>query len=119
MDYLYFPSEYRVAPDLHSGSASIIANNLAIDSSERVPVFILDLNEILASVGKVKFLKIDVEGSETNLWNAIERHSDKIEYLAIEVHERLFPGEDLQWLVEARDFIARNKLERYWRLDWP
>lgn len=65
----------------------------------------------------MKFLKTDAEGGEINLWNAIGTHSDKIDYLAMETHRRLFPGGEPRWLAQTQDFIARNKLAQDWRLD--
>lgn len=118
---LYFPEEYGRAPELHSGSASVVASNHAVETGQSIPVFQVSIREILQPFEKVDFLKIDIEGAEAELWPAIEESWEKIDYLAIETHENLLEGKggDTQWLERAHDFIAKKNLGDRWRLDWP
>lgn len=118
---LYFPEEYSRAPELHSGSASIVASNGAVATGKSIPVFQVSIREILQPFERIDFLKIDIEGAEAELWPAIEESWKKIEYLAIETHEDILEGQsgDAQWLERAHDFIAKKNLGDRWRLDWP
>ncbi len=116
---LYFPPEYELAPELHSGSASVEADNLATAEGAGIPVLQIGFAEILDGFEKVDLLKIDIEGGERDLWPLIEEAHDKIEYLALETHERLFGEAESDWLARARKFIALKGLADRWRLDWP
>lgn len=116
---LYFPPEYKLAPELHSGSASTEAGNAATAGSAGTLVLQIDFAELLDGFQKVDLLKIDIEGGERDLWPLIEAAHDKIDHLAIETHERLFGEGDSVWLERARKFIATNGLADRWRLDWP
>jgi len=116
---LFFPTEYAKAPELHSGSASVLSGNSAIDTNSGIQVFQVSLLEILRSAAKVDFLKIDVEGSEGELWPAIEDYWEKIRYLAVECHPHLLAKDRTRWFARAETFIATNQLQERWRLDWP
>lgn len=116
---LYFPSEYGRAPELHSGSVSIISSNVAIDANRFEKVWTISMAEVLASQNQIEFLKIDVEGAERELWPAITDNVQKIRFLAIETHERLADASYAEWLARAKTFIAENGLQDRWRLDWP
>jgi len=116
---LFFPSEYSKAPELHSGSASIMRRNSSISASSSIQVWTVSMSEVLDQHDEIEFLKIDAEGAESELWPAIEKNMEKIRFLAVETHGRLFEGEEQDWLLEAKRFIAVNALEDRWRLDWP
>ncbi len=115
---LMFPREYVKARVLHSGSASIEPNNRAVATEVSLSVFVVSLGEILAALPRIKFLKIDVEGSERLLWPILEEHWEKIEYCAIETHERLV-SLNYDWVSSAQEFIDSHGLSQRWRLDWP
>lgn len=115
---LMFPSEYRKARVLHSGSASIESSNRAVANETSLAVFVVSLGEILANLERVRFLKIDVEGSERLLWPILEENWQKIDNCAIETHERLI-GLDGDWVSSAQKFIDSHGLSQRWRLDWP
>lgn len=116
---LFFPKEYSRAPELHSGSASIIGSNSAVSESEYVRVWSVSMAEVLDQHERIEFLKIDAEGAEAEMWPAIEENVGKIKFLAIETHERLLGEESDDWVASAQQFISRNSLENQWRLDWP
>ena len=115
---LMFPGEYAKARVLHSGSASIEPSNRAVSTDFQLEVFVVSLGEILTTLRSVKFLKIDVEGSERLLWPFLEENWEKIEYCAIETHERLV-GREENWISSAQEFIDSHGLSQRWRLDWP
>lgn len=116
---LFFPKEYSRAPELHSGSASIIGSNSAVSEDEYVRVWSVSMAEVLDQHERIEFLKIDCEGAESEMWPAIEQNVGKIKFLAVETHERLLEEESEDWLARAQQFISRNSLENQWRLDWP
>lgn len=116
---LFFPDEYSRAPELHSGSASIIGSNSAVSEEKYVRVWSVSMAEVLDQHERIEFLKIDAEGAESEMWPAIEQNVGKIKWLAVETHERLLGEESEDWLSSAQQFISRNSLENQWRLDWP
>lgn len=116
---LYFPAEYGLAPELHSGSASLKSTNRAVEPTHSVQVLQIRVGEVLGSVDKVDLLKIDIEGSEGELWPELEASWEKIDYLAIETHESLLGAGEVRWLDRAQKFIALKNLGHRWRLDWP
>lgn len=116
---LYFPSGYRRAPELYSGSASIMASNTDVSTDSGVTVWAISMAEVLASQDQIEFLKIDVEGAEQELWPAIRENVDKIRFLAMESHGRLADASYGEWLAGAKAFIEENGLQDRWRLDWP
>ena len=76
----------------------------------------LELNflEILESLGEVKVLKVDIEGSESEIWPIIKSHKNKIEFLLMEIHDQIHPN-----LREEIDkFIEINELESRWTTKW-
>ena len=114
---LYFPEEYHLAPELHSGSASTALKNANVVSSTGIPCLKVSLDMILGAVDRVDFLKVDIEGTEAELWPTILRHSEKIEYLAMETHGWLVGVEP--WIKDAQEFITQSGRGDRWRLDWP
>lgn len=97
----------------------MLTQNSAVSEEQETPTFILSLDEILSSLERVDFLKCDIEGSEFSLWPTIEKWHVKIEFLAMETHERLLGPEASEMLTRAKTFIEDNGLASRWRLDWP
>jgi FkbM family methyltransferase len=116
---LYFPHEYLMAPELHSGSASLLKGNSSVVEEVAIQTLVLSLEEVLSGIERVDFLKIDIEGSEFTIWPTIEKWSRKITYLAMETHENSVGKEGQEMLARARQFVTANGLEDSWRLDWP
>ena len=115
---LYFPPDYPLAPEIFSGSASTMPTNVEVDTSSGVSVFQIGVEEILDAFPHIYFLKIDIEGGEQELWSSLCANSNKIEFLAIETHERLFSDEDT-FVAEAQQFIDEHDLGQRWTLSWP
>lgn len=75
-------------------------------------VDILDLLESpVLGIDKVKYLKIDIEGSEFEVFDSIFKKNpdilNKIEYLNLEIHKR--PEEDFDGLKNKLKFIFKEK----------
>lgn len=115
---MYFPRDYKFAPELHSGSGSLMRDNNSLDLSNEVSCAVLSLQSILDQFDSIDFVKVDVEGAERYLWPIFARNHYKIQHLAIETHERLFQDHE-EWVTEALNFIDMNQLNGKWRLDWP
>jgi FkbM family methyltransferase len=115
---MYFPRDYKFAPELHSGSGSLMQENCSLDLTNEVSCAVVSLQSILDQFDSIDFLKVDIEGAERHLWPIFALNHTKIRHLAIETHERLFVDHQ-QWISEALDFIAVNQLSGKWRLDWP
>lgn len=115
---LFFPPDYFKAKELYSGSGSLEAQNISVDSTTQVPCLTLSLSSILDPIEHVTFMKVDIEGHEKEIWPTVVANAKKIEYLAIETHERLV-SDASGWRAEAEKFILENGLEKKWTLNWP
>lgn len=115
---LFFPPNYLSAPELFSGSASLVEDNIAIDSANFSICFSLSFEALMENIEHIDLLKVDIEGSEQMLWPTIERNFQKIDFLAIETHEDLL-GTGSGWIASALKFIEKHGLQESWRLDWP
>lgn len=115
---LFFPPNYLSAPELFSGSASLVEDNIAIDSANFSICFSLSFEALMENIERIDLLKVDIEGSEQMLWPTIERNFQKIDFLAIETHEDLL-GTGSGWIAGALKFIEKHGLQESWRLDWP
>lgn len=92
------------------------------DTADTVEVINLltTLEELLSHHGKIDLLKIDIEGSEVDILEAMERHKlfENIDFTVAEMHVRRFPGEKKR----TEDLIARleakfplSKVNLHWR----
>lgn len=115
---LFFPAEYLRAPQLHSGSASLLSGHALVNNQTSILVWHIDFSRFLKNVGPIKFLKVDIEGAEQLIWPAIERNFRQIEFLAVETHEAYFGGMG-GWVARAREFIDSHSLGDRWTLGWP
>ena len=75
---------------------------------------VIDFKTIVAGLGKIKVLKVDIEGSEMDIWPTIESNFEKIDFLLLEIHDQL--NQNLRVEVEA--FIKANNLQSRWSADW-
>ncbi|TMJ17129.1 MAG: FkbM family methyltransferase [Alphaproteobacteria bacterium] len=85
---LYFHAEGRGLPWSHS--ASLIAAKDNVDAASFAGVETVRLADFIAGVGRVRFLKMDIEGAEyAVLRDLIESgHHREVERIAVETHER-------------------------------
>ena len=74
----------------------------------------LDFRVLIENLSKVKCLKVDIEGSESEIWESIANNAPKIEYLLMEVHDAMNPM--LRDVINS--FIMNNNLEDRWTANW-
>lgn len=115
---LFFPPNYRDAPLFLSEWVSTSRLNESVDATHSVSVFGVALSEVLKSFDRVKFLKVDIEGGEMDLWQTLEDEFERIEFVAMEVHPNLVRVQE-KFIERAQQFIRDKGLESNWRLDWP
>ena len=70
-----------------------------------------------------EIVKIDIEGAEMYLVDQLISNSKSIKRLLVETHERFMmesaSSEKYQLqLQKLSEYIARNKLDKVWLLDW-
>jgi FkbM family methyltransferase len=87
--------------------------------SNSVEVECIDLSAFIYRVGRVKFLKVDIEGAEIPVINSLIDTGaiENVELAAVETHERFSP-ELLAETNALRDRISRERLAQKIRLDW-
>ena len=122
--------KFRV-PDAH-GPFDTIAASLAgtfevtaLDPSaytiHEAEIECIDLNEFISSLHRpIRFLKLDIEGSEIAVLHKLINSGlvHLIDLIAVETHERQMP-ELSDATAELRQRIERGGLDRKIRLDWP
>lgn len=77
-------------------------------------VLALSIEEILQCLPKITVLKVDIEGSEKEIWPQIKSNYKKIKYLLMEVHDQINPS----LRSEIEGFIKVKRLEKLWTADW-
>lgn len=93
---------------LHSVSASLLSNKRNVDDDNFYEVEVINFISFLNNLnGHIYILKIDIEGAEVELVNALLDHAlyDKISYLFVETHENTIP----ELKESTRDLIRRTK----------
>ncbi len=99
-------------------STALNANAYSIDEIE---VECIDLSEFISALGRpVRFLKLDIEGSEIAVLHRLIDSGavDAVDLIAVETHERHMPHL-LQATNILRERIKRESLDKKIRLDWP
>jgi len=76
--------------------------------------FVFNLSELLKVFPKVKVTKIDIEGAELEIWPILKEHWSQIEFLMVEVHDKVNPN----LRGDILEFIKINKLESRWTVQW-
>jgi FkbM family methyltransferase len=79
---------------VHSVSASLLSNKPNVDKDNYYEIEIIDFFEFLRNIKKEIFIvKIDIEGAEVELVNALIDHElhKRIKYLFVETHEKTIP----------------------------
>lgn len=119
-------SRYAEDPERFSVAASLVRDDHKVDTGNAVEVEVIDFPAFLADLDRdVRILKIDIEGSEWDLLEALSRTPafKRIDAIFVETHERFDPttiiprAEALHQLAEA---TARPYIDLYWgRTDRP
>jgi FkbM family methyltransferase len=107
----YVPERSRLDPLGYATSASLIDNKQSVQFSR---VLSLDLSIFFQFLPQVFVLKVDIEGSEAEIWNLIRESSEKIKYLLMEIHDNINPI----LRSEINSFISENNLSHRWTANW-
>ena len=118
---LYRHSRFEQDPIFHTESSSVVAskNNVALEKS--VEVRQIDFIRYLEDIGEeIGILKIDIEGAEVDLLEALFDRSDilrRIDYIFAETHEGKIPGHKSRVrALRARAFrMERPYINLFWR----
>ena len=74
----------------------------------------INIDEIFNSIEKITLLKVDIEGSEFEIWPSIAENADKIMFLLMEIHDAMNPL--LRQQIEK--FIENRGLSKRWTASW-
>ena len=117
---LYRHPGFEKSPAAHSQSSSVVARNSLVVAKGIVEVRQIDFIRYLEDLDEdIGILKIDIEGAEVELLEALLDRPDilkRIAYIFVETHERLYPdhGPCVQALRERARRIERPRIN----LDW-
>ena len=118
---LYRHPRFHSDPGRYSEDSSVVAGNLRLTEEASYEVRQIDFIRYLDDLGDdIGVLKIDIEGSEVELLEALFDRPDilnRITYLFADTHERLFP--ELAARVAALRQRARRIDRTHINLDWP
>lgn len=91
---LFMHVDSALSPLKYSTGSSLMNDKPNIDSNSFVRVKGLNLLSLIQSLGKIKVLKMDVEGYETILVPALINSGviSNIEYVFVETHEKKWPN---------------------------
>jgi FkbM family methyltransferase len=92
---LYLHVNYALNPERFSSRSSLIAEKRNVDEDHGVKVPVIDLVAFILGLDRpVKLLKVDIEGAEYDLLNAlIDRGAmDRIEAVFVETHAHSIPS---------------------------
>jgi FkbM family methyltransferase len=112
---LYFRKQGRALR--WSGSASLMAEKENVDPGQSISVETVRLADIVAELGTVRFLKMDIEGAEYCVLTDLIRSGAvaKVETIAVETHQR---SRAFRPLHRALIGLIRRERIRNIRMDW-
>ncbi len=120
---LYRASDFDGNPDLKSQSSTLIAGGRNIDESTAIPVQVIDLPAFIenefAQGRRISFLKLDIEGAEIDVVNALEDRGllARIGFTVVETHEAKFRHE-AERFAALRSRIAEAHPPHRVSLEW-
>lgn len=116
-------ANWEANPELASVKSTVVAGGQNIAEGEGIDVALIDfpafLRGLLAAHGRIAFVKIDIEGAELDLLDAMLRQGlfDQIQLTVAETHERKF--KDLRPRFAAlRESVAAAFPPTRVNLDW-
>ena len=117
---LYRHVRFRDDPNSHSQSSSVIASKRNVIEEGAIEVRQLDFIDYLQGLEEeIGILKIDIEGAEVDLLEALFERPDillRINYIFAETHEKQIPslGPRVKSLREKAEGIERPHINLYW-----
>src|SRR6056297_1379581 len=104
---LYRTSSFDANPVEQSQSASLLAGKRNIDTASAVEVRVIDFMTFLEALdGRIAVIKMDIEGAEVELLEALLDHPAiaRIDHIFVETHESRIPG------LAARTEVLRRRV---------
>ena len=117
---LYRHSQFDENPVLHSESSSLIASKSNVAQEGAIEVRQIDFIAYLERLkGDIGVIKIDIEGAEVDLLEALLGRPDimkRIDYIFVETHETRIPGhaQRVKSLRDRVQEIQRPRIDLYW-----
>jgi FkbM family methyltransferase len=117
---LYLHEKSRLRPLYYSTGSSLMGEKPNVDSNSWIQVPSLNLVNFIRDLGKVKILKMDVEGYETILIPAILESGvvSQIDFIFIETHDRKWEGL-ANSSEEMKRHVAASPFRDKFYFDWP
>jgi FkbM family methyltransferase len=116
-------ANWEANPDLASVKSTIVAGGMNIAEAEGIDVALIDfrgfLRQLVAEHGRVAFVKMDIEGAELELLEAMltERLFDDVQLTVAETHEHKFKELRPRFAALRSDMAAAYPPSRV-NLDW-
>jgi FkbM family methyltransferase len=116
---LFFHKNREANSVAHSKASSLLGSKPNV-SSECVEVAVCDLSALLKGLPRVKILKIDIEGFETELIPHLiaTRSLDSVEVVYVETHEHKWP-ELREATAKMHDAVNASTYKGRIFFDWP
>lgn len=117
---LYLHVNYGLNPERFSSRSSLIGEKRNVDDRKGVKVPVIDLPAFIEGLGRpVKLLKIDVEGAEYDILNALIDRGlmDRIEAVFVETHAHSIPSlrpKDAALRQRIADLRLGGKIDLNW-----
>lgn len=117
---LYRHVRFHDDPTSHSLSSSVIASKRNVIEEGAIEVRQIDFIDYLEDLDEdIGILKIDIEGAEVDLLEALFQRSDillRISYIFAETHEKQIPSLEsrVKSLRERAEGIERPRINLYW-----
>ena len=86
-DY-HFKKENSDKVKLNSEGNSLIADKKNVSKKDSIKVNCINFEHIISITGKVNLVKVDIEGSEYEIFKDLIKFSDHFDYCIIETHEK-------------------------------
>lgn len=77
-------------------------------------VVAINFADLIVDMRRIDCLKVDIEGAESLIWPIIMANKSKINYLLMEVHDKLNPN----LRNEIVNFVDKNGLAQRWTTSW-
>lgn len=115
---LYFHKNSNADPVKFSTGSSLLSNKSNIDKNLHTKVQTIDLSEFIRKLGRVRILKMDIEGAEVDIIeDLIKKGTDKlIDHFFIETHDHKMP--ELHKRTEQLRKLSRESRHQNLHLYW-
>ena len=117
---LYRHAQFEQDPALYSESSSVIVSKINVAEDGAIQVRQMDFIQYLEALDEdIGVLKIDIEGAEVDLLEALFDRPDileRIDYIFAETHETRIPGHQLrvEVLQKTAKRMKRPRINLYW-----